>query len=72
MEWAIERKKELARLKDDGALEEATRKEHGKLYRGFCHLIYYLACYPPGDCKKKMTKELAPYADRAWGEYSAR
>ena len=72
VDWAIGRKKELARLKDDATLDKAMRKEYGKLYRGFCHLIFYIASDPPGDCKKEMTKELAPYADRAWGEFYRR
>ena len=69
VDWAIGRKRELATLKDDASLPKDLRREHAKSYKGFCHLLAYIASKPPGDCEPdKITKELAPYADRAWQE----
>ena len=70
--WALARKKELARQKDDDIFPKDIRRELAKLYRGFCHLIFYIAANPPGDCKPEMTKELSPYADMAWREFYCR
>lgn len=60
VDFAIERKKFCAR--DRELLKE---------YRGWCHVVAQIACDPPGDCKLgKMTKEIAPYADKAFTELS--
>lgn len=38
-----------------------------KWYRGYCYALSIIAANPPGDCKKQISKEIAPYADKAFG-----
>lgn len=50
----------LARFFSDQASDSLKR------YRGICHVLYFVMADPPGDCNRNVSKEISPYADRAY------